>query len=217
MATKPSVDVVFTWATDVNFSSGPAVGNPTKVNPSGWAVVAQGSVPGNAIVAEFTNKVRNVLGQWTGWLDAGSFAGAADAHILEADSVGGSSVKAHRSTREIDTDMTRVSISVANVVIRDAALKNQGTEFLIEISGLTANRVLTVNMDAPDPPEDGEQVWLTFNSAHAGFIVDVDSEGGGSNPIFTTTFNTPQAVKLLFDDTLGANGEWIVAGVMPLV
>lgn len=85
MATKPSGDVTFTWATDVNFSSGPAVGNPTKVDPAGWTVVAQGAVPGNGIVAEFTNKVRNVLGQWTGWLDSGSFAGGVDAHLVETD------------------------------------------------------------------------------------------------------------------------------------
>lgn len=217
MATKPSGDVTFTWATDVNFSSGPAAGNPTKVNPAGWTVVAQGAIPGNGIVAEFTNKVRNVLGQWTGWLDAGSGVGDNAAHILEVDAEGDTNVRAIGYTRRIDNSMIRVAISVANVEIRASATPNQGSEFLVDITGLTGTRILTVNNDGADPPRDGEQVWLTFN-AHATQQVDLYSDGGSANPIFTTTNNVAQAVKLLFDDTLnGGSGEWIVAGVLPLI
>jgi hypothetical protein len=86
MATKPTD--VFTWATDANFSSGPDSGNPTKANPPSWPNVAQGEVPGLKVVAAFTNKVRNVLGQWVTWLNAGSSAGAADAHLCETDATG---------------------------------------------------------------------------------------------------------------------------------
>lgn len=216
MATKPSGDVTFTWATDVNFSSGPAAGNPTKVNPAGWTVVAQGAIPGNGIVAEFTNKVRNVLGQWTGWLDAGSSTDAGDAHILEVDAAGNCDVRAMGSTRRIDNAMTRVAVSVANVEIRAAATPNQGTEFLVDISGLTANRQLDINVDGADPPLDGEHVWLTING-NATFVLDVHSEGGGSNPIATTVLNTAQAIKFVFDDTLGGSGEWINAGRMDII
>lgn len=86
MATKPTD--VFTYATDANFSSGPDSGNPTKANPPGWPNVTQGEVPGLKVVAAFTNKIRNVLGQWVTWLNAGSSAGAADAHLCETDSAG---------------------------------------------------------------------------------------------------------------------------------
>lgn len=91
MAVKPSAS--FTWATDLNFSSGPASGNPTKVNPPGWPAVAQGNVPDLDIVAEFVNTVFNNVGLWTGWLAAGSSAGAADAHIVETDSNGDTAVQ----------------------------------------------------------------------------------------------------------------------------
>jgi len=90
MATKPTES--FTYATDATFTSAPDTGNPTKVNPPGWPVVAQGEVPALGVVAAFTNKIRNVLGQWTGWLLAGSSAGAADAHIVETAASGAAKV-----------------------------------------------------------------------------------------------------------------------------
>lgn len=90
MATKPTVK--FTWATTANFSSGAAAGNPTKVNPPGWVTVLEGFVPGDEWTAEPINQVFNTLGDWTGWLDAGSSLGAADAHIVETDANGDTSV-----------------------------------------------------------------------------------------------------------------------------
>jgi hypothetical protein len=91
MATKPT-SADFTWAGDTNFSAGPASGQPTKVNPPGWPNSAQGFVPGSGVVAEFMNRVLNVLGQWSGWLNSGSSAGAADAHIVETNSSGSTSL-----------------------------------------------------------------------------------------------------------------------------
>ena len=83
MAVKPTV--AFTWSTDANFGSGPASGNPTKVLPLGFPANLQGYIPGLAVVAEHENHLFNNLGDWTGWLFAGSFTGADDAHILETD------------------------------------------------------------------------------------------------------------------------------------
>ncbi len=211
---KPVTD--FSWATDANFSSGPAVGNPTKVNPPGWTAVVQGLVPGNAVVAEHLNQVLNLIGDYTDWVQDGATTGALDAHIVETDVIGNTNVRAIGYTRRIDNDMQRIVITTLDVEIRASAQPNQGSEFLVDISGLTANRVLTVNVDAGNLPSDGEQLWLIINSFHASNILDVDSEGGGSNPIFTTTTSTPTAVRLIFDDTLGANGEFIVAAVVPL-
>lgn len=213
MATKPAGDVTFTWATDANFSSGPAAGNPTKVNPAGWTVVAQGAIPGNGIVAEFTNKVRNVLGQWTGWLDAGSNIGDNAAHILEVDGNGDTNVRAIGYTRRIDNAMGRVVVDVSDVEIRNAGVANQGSKFLVDITGLTANRTLTVNVDGADPPSDGEAVSLIINSAHATFTLNIFSEGGAGNPIIATFTNTPVTFDLIFDASLGGSGEFIVVGV----
>jgi hypothetical protein len=91
MATKPTDK--FTWATDTNFASGPDSGNPTKAVPPGYPVVAQGFVPNLGIVAAYMNKALNVLGGWLTWLDSGSSAGAADAHLVETDASGDTAVQ----------------------------------------------------------------------------------------------------------------------------
>lgn len=83
-----------TWATDATFSSGPAIGAPTKVPPAGWPDVAQGLVPGEAAAAEFLNELFNALCDWTTWLDGGSSAGAADAHLVETDASGETTLRA---------------------------------------------------------------------------------------------------------------------------
>ncbi len=84
MASKPGTS--FTWATNANFSSGPAAGNPTKIfSPT----PADGSIPGNAVLAEYYNYLFNATGQWiSDWLVLGSSSGAEDAHIVETDSFG---------------------------------------------------------------------------------------------------------------------------------
>ena len=83
----------FTWATDANFSSGPASGNATKINPPGWPNVVQGNVPDLTIVAEFQNTALNHIASWIDWVNDGSSAGAADAHIVETDSNGDTAVQ----------------------------------------------------------------------------------------------------------------------------
>ncbi len=84
MATKPSS--VYTFATDLNFSSGPAIGQPVKVAPVG---ATQGFVPGDGIEAESPNYMLNINGQWvTDWLVLGSSAAGEDAHLVETNSNG---------------------------------------------------------------------------------------------------------------------------------
>jgi hypothetical protein len=213
MATKPTDK--FTFATDATYGSGPDAGNDTKANPPGYPAVTQGSVPDLGVVASFYNKLMNVLGQWTQWLDSGSSAGAPDAHIIEADAGGNVGMKALIYTRLVDSELTRVVITSADVEIRAAASPNQGANFLVSSSGASASGwTVTVNVDAADPPLDGERVWLVFNDPHATRTVDMASEGGASNPILTSTANIAQTFELIFDDTLGANGEWIPAGTV---
>jgi len=74
----------FTHATDANFTSGPAIGKPTKIA----APTPQGIIPGTGIVPEMLNWLLHVTGNWVGWLAAGKSTAAEDAHIVETDDDG---------------------------------------------------------------------------------------------------------------------------------
>ena len=93
MATKPAT-LPRPWATLANYDTGPFIGQPMKVDP-GVGIAASGHRPGAAFPtpAEYENYQQNlVTASWIPWVNAGSFAGAADAHIVEADSVGRSAL-----------------------------------------------------------------------------------------------------------------------------
>lgn len=88
---KPSTLTL--WATDTNYTTGPLSGQPTKlalvnVDPDeGW-------VPFETPGAQEFNFLWN---EWTSWLDwarDGSSAGAADAHIVETDANGATTLRA---------------------------------------------------------------------------------------------------------------------------
>lgn len=83
MAVKPGVS--FSFATDANFGSGPASGNPTKISP---ASLPQGFIPGIGVNAEGVNFLENINGLWTVWVLAGSTAAGLDAHIVETNGAG---------------------------------------------------------------------------------------------------------------------------------
>lgn len=84
MAAKPIQ--IYTFATDLNFGTGPATGSPTKIVP---ASPLQGFIPGTGIAAEHVNYLFNITGQWiTDWLDLGSSLPGLDAHLVETDSLG---------------------------------------------------------------------------------------------------------------------------------
>ena len=101
MATKPAITVP-TWATNTNYSVGPTgvPGTATKVDYS--AAVANGHIPAgddgdpnpNPSTAQHMNDYQNRVAQTCQWVLAGSSAGAADAHIVETDSAGKTTVKA---------------------------------------------------------------------------------------------------------------------------
>jgi hypothetical protein len=84
MPTKPSG--TFTFATEDEFSTGPASGEDTKVEqPLGST---QGFIPGLEASAQGVNYAFNIIGAWTGWLEGGSDTGGANAHIVETNSDG---------------------------------------------------------------------------------------------------------------------------------
>ena len=84
MPTKPVA--AFTFATNTNYSTGPAVGLPTKIPAPD---LANGFIPGQGIAAEHVNTPLNVTGLWlTNWVSQGSAAAGEDAHIVETSVVG---------------------------------------------------------------------------------------------------------------------------------
>jgi hypothetical protein len=84
MPVKPGT--TFTFATNVNFSVGPFIGDAVKVIP---ADLANGFVPGTGIVPEWVNYLFHWSGNWiTDWLAQGTPDADLDAHIVETDSDG---------------------------------------------------------------------------------------------------------------------------------
>lgn len=142
MATKPT-SADFTFASDATFSSGEAAGNPTKIAPAGWPSNLQGFVPGLKYVSEFRNYLWNVMGQWTGWLAAGSSAGAADAHIVETDASGNTAVQ----DLEVLDDLTVADrATVGGALIVGAAITTNGKLVLDTDGSGIQYRVDTVNL-----------------------------------------------------------------------
>lgn len=99
MATKPTE--TFEWSTATTHATGPHSGSATKVDPPGHPANTTGFTPGTGTVPEYVNRLLNILGKWTGWLGSGSSAGAADAHLVETDSSGDTSVRQITATRRV--------------------------------------------------------------------------------------------------------------------
>ena len=88
MAVKPSATV--TWATNALYTVGPSIGNNTKEPLVGSST--EGFVPGTGVASEQFNEPFNILGDWSTWLLAGTFNPDLDAHIIETDALGLTSV-----------------------------------------------------------------------------------------------------------------------------
>lgn len=73
MATKPSAPA--SWATDTNYTGGAENGTLTKVEPTSGRK-AEGWEPGQELPAQGLNWHKNLVGQWTEYLDDGMLAGA---------------------------------------------------------------------------------------------------------------------------------------------
>lgn len=126
MATKPTQ--TFTFATDANFTSGPATGNPTKVTPP---APAQGFVPGDAIAAEYVNFHTNIMGQWIDqWLIAGSSTAGLDAHLVETNANGNTAIAGAAFG------------ATASTFIPLLALDNAGNGFTAAIAHLNGGQAL---------------------------------------------------------------------------
>ncbi len=89
MATKPTT-LPRAWADLALYDTGPFIGSVMKVDP-GAGIAASGHRPGALFPtpAEYENYQQyHVTAKWIPWVNDGSFAGAADAHILETGPAG---------------------------------------------------------------------------------------------------------------------------------
>lgn len=93
MPTKPVTSPPI-WASNANWTVGPHAGQPTKVAPSAGEA-QNGQVGGQTYKGQWSNYLGNLLSGWvTNWLALGSSAGAADAHIVETNALGATTLRA---------------------------------------------------------------------------------------------------------------------------
>lgn len=124
MAVKPLTQPLY-WATDAVYSTGPFVGQPQKVTPPlGFA--AEGHRPGANFPtpAEYENSQQYNLTGLARWVFAGSSTGAADAHVVETDAAGMTTL--HRLTvndlvNEVAMLLTGVGVLVPAMLVTNTS------------------------------------------------------------------------------------------------
>jgi hypothetical protein len=136
MATKP-VTTVPQWAATTNYTIGPDIGTPTKVDST--AVAPEGHVAGvsNPTAAQNQNDWQFKVSKDCAWVEAGSSLGAADAHIIETDSQGKTSVR--KLTVIGDSGISGASLDVTRGASLTPAAKFTDTTFSVtDIGGPSA-------------------------------------------------------------------------------
>ena len=161
MATKPSAS--YTWATDANFGSGPASGNPTKIaSPT----PTQGSIPGLGIQSEYYNDLANINGQWITWLVGGSPSGTVDKHIVETDSNGATATARATFGGGIVLDTFPVvqifNLGTGTGLFIDKSIPTGLPQLELKTDAVgtpTHGALLIEPQEAPSAPGDGE-IWI---------------------------------------------------------
>jgi hypothetical protein len=202
MATKPT-GATFTFSTDANFSSGPASGHPTKVQPAGWPTNLQGFVPGLAYMAEFRNFLFNRLGQWTQWLEAGSSQADADAHIVETDATGKMAV----ANADVDGILAAGELDVITEARISGSLKIESS---LTISGTISPAALgsTVHNWAPTGFAAASMIRIT---PAAGGTTITGIAGGASGAIkYLINLDTGDEITLAYENASSTAANRII-------
>lgn len=136
------------WATDPTYTSGPFPGSLTKLSdPFG---PTEGSIPGEGVVSQFYNYNLNLLGQWTSWLDEGTFDPDLTAHIVETNADGTTAVAALSlgSTASTTYPLT-ITENNTNILI-NATNNGTGFGFVCQVAGdLAAYRGISSSNTGP--------------------------------------------------------------------
>jgi hypothetical protein len=180
MATKPST-LPRPWATNAVYATGPFAGQPGKVDP-GLGVAAEGHRPGanDPTAAEHENYQQNlVTASWIPWVNSGSSAGAADAHIVETTAAGRTSLRGLSVTDTVDE--TAVSIIGASTgIIPSVSMTNTGNATVLDIRGASdaAGNALNVTMvDAMT----GYAIGAFGSDTSIGEVVHIEVPAGSSS------------------------------------
>jgi hypothetical protein len=235
MATKP-VTTPQIWASNALYTTGPFIGQPSKVVPAG-AVAAEGHRPGANFPtpAEYENQQQNRITDWiVSWLALGSSAGAADAHIVETDTTGRSALVGLDLNDAVDETVLNVTgvntiaptavytCTTGATVVQAAVGNSTGTAFSASVgtgagTGLDATlagsaaggagiRITTNGVCAADG------IVLTCAAGHVGDGIIVDASAAGGTAISVLGSNARSAI----DATAAGNqsaGQFTGAGL----
>lgn len=193
MATKPSTRL--SWATDATFLSGTAAGRNTKIETS----VPQGFVPGTGIIAKLVNGLfHHILDDWIAWVEDGSSAGAADAHVVETDASG-------------NTEVQGLTVNAGLSVV---GLASMGGRFALDavISPVAA---ATENDWSPTGIDTAAVVRLTPNAAGTsltGIVPDV-AAGGWSTSYRVLVLINVGGQSVTLEDENGGSTDYARFGI----
>lgn len=195
MATKPST-LPRIWADAGVYATGPFIGDISNVDP-GAGIASEGHRPGSSFPTAAEHENYQQLWQTTwivDWLALGSSAGAANAHILETDSVGRFS--AVGATFVDAVDETVLDITGANTVLPALFVHSSATSFQADMGnadgvgfsapvGTGAGRGFTSTMSAT--VAGGAGVSVTADGSTAGDGIAVEHAGSGAGAKLTAT------------------------------
>ena len=198
MAVKPLTQPEY-WATDDVYTTGPFIGQPQKVVPPG-AFAAEGHRPGALFPtpAEYENSQQYNITGLARWTFAGSSAGAADAHIVETNAAGRSTL--HGLTVNDLVDETAVAVFSAATGLNPAVLvtcvggataiaasiANSGGAGFQTATGSGAGAT-GLQVDMSGTPNTGDGVRVIADNTVAAPTIRVEHAGSGLGLLMTCT------------------------------
>lgn len=218
MATKPAT-LPRIWASAGVYTTGPFIGSPSNADP-GVGISAEGHRPGSLFPtpAEYENYQQLWQTTWVvDWLAQGSSAGAADAHILETNSVGRFSAVGARLIDAVDEtvlDIVGANTIVPAVFVTSAATSyqanmanNAGTGFSAPVGTAAGVGFLS---SLTSTAAGGAGVSISADAATAGDCIAVDHAGSGTG-IKSTATGTGLALDIV-GSALALYGARFVGG-----
>lgn len=161
------------WATNTNYSGGPAIGTATKVAvPS--AVQQNGWEPDQKPPAQWENFWHNEVYQWVDWLSDGTDQPDETAHVVETGSTGILDVAAG----EFSSTTDRVSLTAAGQagnVSSTVFFTNPGTGATLYVTHDTNNTTAAIVVTNPS----GNAAGIDVTGGGTG--TGVDATGGGTS------------------------------------
>lgn len=210
MATKPGT-VPAIWSPSANYTTGPFIGQPTKVLPGG-AVAVDGHRPGAAdpTPAEYQNYQQHWSTQWiVNWLSQGLATPAANTHIVETDANGRTEIVGLDITDVVDR--TVADWQCSNTIVPAMVINTPGNGIQVEATGggsaavtadLTGGNAIA--LQALDAPADAATVFSVFMNGNNGSLGNIRSDGTNANGLTIYLSSSPNDTLYLLN--AGGNG-----------